>query len=733
MKKISFKNIALISLFIGTMFSFSSCIDTSDLNLKDKDKTIENLVVSDDFNWETSKSVVLILNAISEHPELSSKVSVYNANPNLNGALLLNCGVTESKYFEGELQVLVAQEKLFFECEFPGGYTVLDSLILDSNNTIEHTFHEMALTTQIANANVEDGPDCSVGCDEEITRTNGDIVVEGNKTYCLTSDFSGNITFQGAGGILRICGNTTLYNVNRNGSAALNIQVTASGTLNVSNLNLNGDASLQNWGTLNYSGNFSTSANFTNYGIANISGLNVNTGGSVVNENQLNISGSFNNSSQVTNNGAFIVSGHFNNNGGSTLVNNCRLIVTGNFYQNSVFNNYGYLSVGGGFTINSGSRTSMFDQAMISTRNFMLNANITGTGEYSSISVAANTTINGSGSITGTIDLCDANGIETNTGSISSSVTFCDNYIPVSECNPVGIGVKPLDDADNDGVIDSQDEFPNDATKAYRSFFPSENTQSTLLFEDLWPAQGDYDFNDLVAGIEGEYITNSDNKVVQLNLSIEVKAVGASNRNGLGLQFDDLTPANITSINGYVLKSTESAIRLNANGTEADQEKAVSILIENFEDVIHRAGGATFNTLDDGKVGTSDLVEVSISFADQPVSFENVSVLKLNFFLIKNQNRGTEIHMADRQPTNLMTHEFASNADTSYPENGRYYKTKNNLPWGILIFDEISYPLEKVAVTEAYSNFYDWAASNGTSNTNWYTSPNILSIWQKSE
>ena len=39
-----------------------------------------------------------------------------------------------------------------------------------------------------------------------------------------------------------------------------------------------------------------------------------------------------------------------------------------------------------------------------------------------------------------------------------------------------------------------------DKNKSFNSFFPVQGKTGTLAFEDLWPAKGDYDFNDLVIG-----------------------------------------------------------------------------------------------------------------------------------------------------------------------------------------------------------------------------------------
>lgn len=53
-------------------------------------------------------------------------------------------------------------------------------------------------------------------------------------------------------------------------------------------------------------------------------------------------------------------------------------------------------------------------------------------------------------------------------------------------------------DADNDGVPDALDAYPTDGERAFNSFYPNEVDFATYAFEDLWPAYGDYDFNDLV-------------------------------------------------------------------------------------------------------------------------------------------------------------------------------------------------------------------------------------------
>ena len=60
-------------------------------------------------------------------------------------------------------------------------------------------------------------------------------------------------------------------------------------------------------------------------------------------------------------------------------------------------------------------------------------------------------------------------------------------------------------------------------------FYPArENGWGTLMFEDLWPAYGDYDFNDLVVNYKMQLYPNNKNMVKEMILGIRVKAIGGS-------------------------------------------------------------------------------------------------------------------------------------------------------------------------------------------------------------
>ena len=58
--------------------------------------------------------------------------------------------------------------------------------------------------------------------------------------------------------------------------------------------------------------------------------------------------------------------------------------------------------------------------------------------------------------------------------------------------------------------------------------------------------------------------------------------------------------------------------------------------------------------------------------------------------------------------------------DDSDPGTGRYYRTANNLPWGIHIMGEFDYPIELLEISTAHLHFIEWAESNGGVFQDWY-------------
>lgn len=284
-------------------------------------------------------------------------------------------------------------------------------------------------------------------------------------------------------------------------------------------------------------------------------------------------------------------------------------------------------------------------------------------------------------------------------------------------------------DADNDGVPNADDQFPDNPNMAFVSSYPAAS-YATLMFEDLWPAIGDYDFNDLVLSYRYEMVTNSQNQLVELNYTFITRAIGGALRNGFAFQLDGIAPNKITSVNGSKA-SGAPWIALNANGTEAGQNTNANFIV--FDDaykLLPTFGGYSFVNVSPGAPSSgSDTINLSVKFlvnGQAPeggvFDFADWSPTRFNPYIIVGQNRANEIHLKDKLPSskaNLSL--FGTMADASNPATGKYYRSKNNLPWAIEISNWIPYPQEKTDISEAYLHFIEWVESSGSSFPLWYT------------
>ena len=274
-------------------------------------------------------------------------------------------------------------------------------------------------------------------------------------------------------------------------------------------------------------------------------------------------------------------------------------------------------------------------------------------------------------------------------------------------------------DSDGDGIPNNVDEYPADPTRAFNNYYPGQHSFATLAFEDMWPYKADYDFNDMVIDYQLNQITNGNNKVVEIKSTWVLRAMGASYRNGFGIQLG-LAPDAIASVSGQHL--TEGLINLNANGTEAGQNNAVVILFDNGYKVLPSgsSGYTGVNTSPGQAFVTPDTLHLNITMA-QPQNQVQVGIPPYNPFIFINRNRGREVHLGNQAPTSLADPSlFNTYDDTSNPSTGRYYRTQNNLPWAINIVNKFAYPFEKIPITDAHLKFAPWAESSGNTFPDWY-------------
>jgi len=704
--------------FLVMLLGFTSCKKEVNNPNNNQPGSMNDLVISDDFNWETFKDIDVTISITgAKDYQAKSKVSVFNADPASGGKLMVSGNAAPGSSFTSSMRIpsYLTQLYLKMESPFTGNQTVSVPV---SGNSLTYTFDSQKSGDDLKSVIVE--PACGEAGDIPITQTTGTINITGGLTYSLSGTFNGEINFDNNnnnGGTLKVCGTVTATNNVQMNKATHHLIVTQGGSFTANQLGFNaaGTIDVYSNSTLTVNSTFSSGGNLTNYGTVNINGTYNNSNGAFKNYGTFNVSNNMSLNSQTTN------------------INGCKIIVAGTFAQNSpncIFRMEAgsYLEAGGACNLTK-EDTYFYDGAMMKCNTYSSNgqSHVYASGGRSLIVV--NSTVDINGSMQGPITVVYNQGSTVNVvaGALTNGANtmlkaIVPYYIPTSPCNPVGF-IEPLVvDRDLDGVPDVTDVYPLDPLRASNSYFPAQDIWGTVAFEDLWPSKGDYDFNDLVLDYTGYYVLNGENDVKDFIVDFQVRAVGASLKNGFGFQLDQVAWDEVESVTGFIHESTTMTISLNANGTEAnDQPKAVIIVASTVESVINRAAGSMFNTIKANPTGTWDITHIIVTFADA-VDQSNVGMEYFNPFLIKDQIRAVEVHLPNMSPTAMADPTiFGTFEDNSIPDLGRYYKTKTNLPWAILMFEQFDYPIESVEIIDAYLYFADWAESEGVEHPNWYT------------
>jgi LruC domain-containing protein len=314
-------------------------------------------------------------------------------------------------------------------------------------------------------------------------------------------------------------------------------------------------------------------------------------------------------------------------------------------------------------------------------------------------------------------------GLTISGNTISGIPTTAGTYnVTISASNGAGTDTKTLvitiaqgtaNDTDGDGIADEMDAYPTDPERAFNSFYPNEVDYVSVAFEDLWPAYGDYDFNDFVINLNYKTVTNAQNLVVDVIVKYQIMADGASLDNGFGLVFDAL-PETVESVTGYI--KLGNAIMFDPKGFEAGHtNETVVILVDNINPIMD---GGMANTIPGGKYVQTTINTVTVNFSDPQ---QNIGTPPYNPFIFVDQVRSHEVHLKNQLPTEFVDEElYGTNNDASNPGNNNYYLSTTGLPWAIETPINFEYPVEAADILTAHLKFAAWAQSSGVDFPDWY-------------
>lgn len=243
----------------------------------------------------------------------------------------------------------------------------------------------------------------------------------------------------------------------------------------------------------------------------------------------------------------------------------------------------------------------------------------------------------------------------------------------------------------------------------------------TMMFEDLWPAYGDYDFNDFVLNYKIQLYPQNKNMVREMLIGLRVKAIGGT------LPF--VPRLRIAGVQGVKVSLVE--YQYGGTNVPADQE----LVLLNPKDANNPAvlefrgvntkkyapkGSAYLNTEPGCEVSDDDLVTVAyLVELRNPVWQHALTLEAFDFFLA--DAGGREIHLGGMKPTPegwAIYERESKNANTAKAPG--FYYSNDRMVWAINIPENVSHAYEKTDFLKAYPDFAKWVQSGGAEAKEWY-------------
>ena len=711
------KLIHLTAIIILSLNIFNQCKkDNNDqVNNEAPVTSMKDLNVPKGFNFSLTKEIEFTSSIDDDiFGNNKYKVELFDRFPSDGTSPCTAVIVSKNQSKTVKAQVIRNLKEAYVVVTYPNG--IRDMRVVSvQNDKVNFSFKKLGRPQRKTQIN----PNGCTGCTTTLNnQTNYNGNFWNNEIICISGNFSGSFNI-GGNVQVRICpgANVNFSSFNANNNASL--EINAGATLTANNINFNGNnAAFRNWSNnVTITSNFSPNGKVYNEGVVTINGqMNCNSTSDIVNYGEINTISDININNKFLNHGKVASGNTINFNSSSDVTNYCSMTANNNFAFNGKLENCSYMRCGNDMFVNSSTTIILYDGAMIKggTGNTFFNKVIQAYGTTSSIVIPGPLTINSSGGIAGNVELCASNIVANNGAVVAPASIGCNNFIPTSPCNPEGFGTPSIADTDGDGVPDDIDEYPTDPTRAYNLYFPSQNGFTTLAFEDLWPAYGDFDFNDLVLQGRVQFVLNASMEVVENIITYKVTAIGASQRNAFGIQFD-FPPSAIQSVSGQLLSGFTSNA---ANGTELGQSRAVVIFFDNAFSALPNPGTPFVNTVPNQTYVAPTERQITITYAN-PIPLTSFG--ELNPFMIVNQNRGREVHLPGYAPTDLASNSFFGTIDDNTGASGFLnYTSKTGLPWAIAIPDTWKYPIEKEDIVNVYLQFVPWAQSGGVQFPLWY-------------
>lgn len=258
----------------------------------------------------------------------------------------------------------------------------------------------------------------------------------------------------------------------------------------------------------------------------------------------------------------------------------------------------------------------------------------------------------------------------------------------------------------------------------------------TVMFEDQFPALGDYDFNDFVASYQiavefpwrdGKWDTQHAH---QIRIHLNLKALGGSLKFTPYVRIKGLNKSIVSIpnppfgrpeyINPEIVNNTTDGVEISLVNSPLTDDVIVEFKNLNASNPYAVKDSPYYNTTQGKTTKFSELTRVCIYLGlNKDIDPNTLLDDKIDIFLAS-PDKKKEIHLRGFEPVFNEYDYTAEGVNSTVP-----YASDKNLVWGLKVAKTIQPAVERANFINVYRDFAGWAESDGKLNTNWYKSVNI--------
>lgn len=226
-------------------------------------------------------------------------------------------------------------------------------------------------------------------------------------------------------------------------------------------------------------------------------------------------------------------------------------------------------------------------------------------------------------------------------------------------------------------------------------------------FEDLWPAKGDYDLNDVLVRYTYEKEFDRNNKIYSESFTFKTFQNYAAKTSGLAVKID---PSGRNPEMEYAIKGAGED---SFTGTAFTYERTDKVHL--LTDHINAGIGTEYR--------------VRLVYAENTPATKETSTVQPFIYRDTENGKCWEVHIPKEAPTSSVDPSFFRTADdASNPDQGIYYVRDGLYPFAFFLAGANENDLnplldpanERVEIGNLYPYYKDWVTSGGSEHPDWY-------------